>query len=125
MPGGPISNIPIEKRNSFSNMPPEKHQEIIKMGHEARKKLNPAPPKRKKDLSGERLRLIEDVTNKIKNVLVEKDLNYTQFAELMDMSSANISNLMTGKRNMTLLTIADIGEALGCQFTFIVSPKVD
>lgn len=109
------------ERFDFSNLTPEQRATNSRKGIEARKKLNPSP-QRKKDLTGERLRIIEETTDRIKNILASRDLKYKDFAELMDMTPGHITHLMSGTRNMTLITLADIGEALGYRFTVVASP---
>ncbi len=103
---------------------PEAKEIANQRAKEARRKLHPSP-QRKKDLTGERLRLIEETTDKIKNILVAKDMRYREFADVMDMTPGHVSHLMSGTRNMTLITLADIGEALGYRFTVIASPIKD
>lgn len=76
-------------------------------------------PQRKKDITGERLKLIEDTTERIKSMLSAEDVKYKDLAELLNITQGHVSHLMSGNRNMTLVTLADIGEALGYRFTII------
>lgn len=112
------------ERFDFRTLSDKDKEEARLRQQEARRKLNPGP-QRKKDLTGERLRIIEETTDRIKNILAEKDMRYTEFADLMDMTPGHISHLMSGTRNMTLMTLSDIGEALGYRFTVIASPIRD
>lgn len=85
---------------------------------ESRKKLHP-PPARKKDIVGERRRIIEETTERIKTLLASDEISYKELAELLDMTQGHVSHLLSGSRNMTLITLADIGEALGYRFSLI------
>lgn len=105
-------------RAHVDSLPEEKRIEIQRKANEARSKLNPAP-QRKKELSGERLRIIEETTDKIKNCLTQEDISYGELARRLNMTPGHISHLMSGTRNMTLSTLADIAEAMGYQFTVI------
>jgi transcriptional regulator with XRE-family HTH domain len=90
---------------------------------EMRQKLNPAP-QRKKDLSGERKRLIEDTAERIKGTLFNEEVAYSELARSMGLSKGHISHMLSGTRNMTLATLADIGEAIGYRFT-VIPHKID
>lgn len=116
-----LRNISPEKRFDLTTLSPEQKSINARKGNEARKKLHPGP-QRKKDLTGERLRLIEETTDRIKNILASKDMRYKEFAEALDMTPGHITHLMSGTRNMTLMTLADIGESLGYRFTVVASP---
>lgn len=120
-----ISDKPKTKNKGLEkihSLPPERKREIIELAHQSRKKLNP-PPKRKKELTGERLRLIEETSNRIKNVLAQEDVSYKELAKRLDMTPGHVSHLMSGTRNMTLATLAEIADALGYQFTIIPVKK--
>jgi hypothetical protein len=41
----------------------------------------------------------------------------------MDMTPGHISHMMSGTRNMTLATLADIANAIGYEFTVIPTKK--
>lgn len=104
--------------HNFTN--PETRKKAV----EARKKMNPAPPLRKKEITGERKILIEDTTDRIRTLLANEGLSYKDLAEILDISQGHVSHVMSGLRNMTLITLADIGEAIGYRFT-IIPHKID
>lgn len=104
------------------NVPPEREQLYRKRQIESRRVFNPKAP-RKKDLTGERLRLIEETTEKIKNVLADENITYGDLARRLNMSPGHVSHLMSGSRNMTLLTLADISDAIGYQLTTVLVKK--
>jgi hypothetical protein len=85
---------------------------------EARRKLQPSA-QRKRDLTGERLRMVEETTERIKSVLFEENITYAELARRMGMSRGHIGHILGGSRNMTLATLADIAEAVGYRFTLI------
>ena len=93
-----------------------------KKGLESTRKLNPSPT-RKKDLTGHRLQIIEETTERIKNALAEEHVTYVELARRMDMTPGHISHMMSGTRNMTLATLADIANAIGYEFTVIPTKK--
>jgi hypothetical protein len=104
------------------NISPEQKEEFIKRQAESRRILNPNIT-RKKDLTGERLRLIEETTDKIKTCLVNEGVSYGELARRLNMSPGHVSHLMSGTRNMTLATLADISEAIGYQLTTVLVKK--
>jgi ribosome-binding protein aMBF1 (putative translation factor) len=98
--------------------------EDIKRGrdaaNEARRKASKVlAPQRKRDLTGEKKKIIEDTTDRLKNLMVEEGVSYSELARRLDMSQGHISHMMSGSRNMTLGTLSAIGEVLGYRFTII------
>jgi transcriptional regulator with XRE-family HTH domain len=58
--------------------------------------------------------LILDVTEQVWATLESKGINRKELAEALHTSRANISQLLSGSRNMTLRTLSDMADALGC-----------
>lgn len=104
------------------SLSPEEKTEISKKANEARRKLTPSPTRRK-DLTGHRLQIIEETTERIKNALSAEGMSYVELARRMDMTPGHISHMMSGTRNMTLATLADIADAIGYEFTLIPTKK--
>lgn len=109
----------MNKGFDFRNLTPEQLAVRNIKAAEARRKLNPPAPRKKKDLTGERLKLIEETTDRIREIISREGLNYKELAVRLDMTPGHVSHLMSGIRNMTLITLADIGESLGYRFTII------
>lgn len=82
-------------------------------------------PKRGKTADYERLlaqeRLILDATEAIVGLLDEGGVTRQELAKRLGKSKSFVSQLLSGERNMTLRTLADLGHALGT--TFSVVPK--
>jgi transcriptional regulator with XRE-family HTH domain len=80
--------------------------------------------RRKKNLDDERLldqeRLILHATETIVGLLVEQSVSRRELANRLGKSKGFVSQLLSGERNMTLRTLADLGHALG--FRFAVRP---
>lgn len=66
----------------------------------------------------QRERLIYNVTEDILVLLEDKGISKTKLAKLIGTSKSNVTQLLSGDRNMTLATLSDICFALG------VEPKV-
>lgn len=81
-------------------------------------------PKRKSDLTGEKRKIIEDTTDRIKNILIHEGVTYKELAAHLEMTQGHVSHLMSGTRNMTLGTLSAIGEAVGYRFT-VIPHKID
>jgi plasmid maintenance system antidote protein VapI len=59
--------------------------------------------------------LIVSVTEQVWAALEESNLNKADLARALETSKSNVTQLLSGNRNMTLATLADIGEALGAK----------
>jgi transcriptional regulator with XRE-family HTH domain len=77
--------------------------------------------KRAKQEAYERLlaqeRLIFEVTEEISRVLTEEELSRAQLAERLGRSKGFVTQLLSGERNMTLRTVADLVHVLGRRFS--------
>lgn len=60
--------------------------------------------------------LIFDVTNAIWGKLNEKKVTVSELANRINKTQAHVSQVLNGKRNMTLATVADLAFALDCKF---------
>jgi DNA-binding Xre family transcriptional regulator len=80
------------------------------------------PAERVRDLTGEKKRIIEETAERIKNILAANEMTYGDLAEALGMTQGHVSHLMGGSRNMTLGTLAKIGEAVGYRFTVVGTP---
>ena len=78
-------------------------------------------PKRHKEPEYERLlaqeRLILDATEAIVGLLEEEKVSRQELARRLGKSKGFVSQLLSGERNMTLRTLADLGYALGQRFS--------
>jgi len=63
---------------------------------------------------------ILDVTEEIHGQMEELGVNRVQLAERMGKSKAYVSQLLSGSRNMTLRSLADISFALGLKIPKVV-----
>lgn len=102
----------------LTNLTPEEKTERARKGIAAKRKLNPSPVRRK-DLVGHRLKIIDETTERIKSALHQEGVTYVELAKRLDMTPGHVSHLMSGTRNMTLATLADIAEAIGYEFTLV------
>ena len=59
--------------------------------------------------------LILEVTESIWEALERRGWSKAQLAEALHTSRANVTQLLTGSRNMTLRTLANIAFVLGCE----------
>lgn len=82
-------------------------------------------PKRNKDFEYERLlaqeRLILDATEAIVGLLDEQCISRQELAARLGKSKGFVSQLLSGERNMTLRTLADLGHSLGRSFSIVPS----
>jgi plasmid maintenance system antidote protein VapI len=67
----------------------------------------------KKELA--RQDLIVSVTEQVWAILEDSNLSKADLARALETSKSNVTQLLSGNRNMTLATLADIGEALGAK----------
>jgi transcriptional regulator with XRE-family HTH domain len=79
---------------------------------------------RNKDVDYERLvaqeALILDATEAIVSLLEEKGVSRQELAKRLGKSKSFVTQILSGERNMTLRTLADVGYALG--HTFSLAP---
>lgn len=69
--------------------------------------------------------LILDVTEEIHAQMEALGVNRAELAERMGKSKAYVSQLLSGSRNMTLRSLADISFALGLDIPKLTFPTVD
>jgi transcriptional regulator with XRE-family HTH domain len=69
--------------------------------------------------------LILDVTEKIHEQMEALGVSRAQLAERMGKSKAYVSQLLSGSRNMTLRSLADISFALGLENPKVVFSELD
>lgn len=62
-------------------------------------------------------RLVSQVAERIRDAMEEAGLSQADLGRLLGTSRANVSALLSGGRNMTLLTVADLVFALGQRVT--------
>jgi transcriptional regulator with XRE-family HTH domain len=74
-------------------------------------------------------RLILDATEAVVVLLQEQNVSRQELARRIGKSKGFVSQLLSGERNMTLRTLADLGHALGCAFSVVPNrvstPAVD
>lgn len=61
--------------------------------------------------------LIVETTEEIYKAMEAAGLSKVALAERIGSSKSNVTQLMSGSRNMTVRTLADIAAALGCKVT--------
>lgn len=64
-------------------------------------------------------RLILDATEAIVALLEERGVTRQELAVRLGKSKGFVSQLLSGERNMTLRTLADLGYALDCDFSVV------
>lgn len=62
--------------------------------------------------------LILEATELLISAMVSKGLSRSELADRLGRSRGFISQVLSGRRNLTLRTLADISDALGCQARF-------
>lgn len=62
--------------------------------------------------------LILDVTETICAVLNENKVSRSELAERLGKSRALVTQILSGDRNLTLRTLSDVAEVLGCRMRF-------
>jgi transcriptional regulator with XRE-family HTH domain len=70
----------------------------------------------KRRLLYERESLAFDSAEMIAHLMVERKMNKAQLARAIGKSRAYVTQLLSGSRNMTIHTLADLGLALGYRF---------
>lgn len=61
--------------------------------------------------------LSQTIAQQLRQAMLDKDITQDDLAERMNVSQAIVSRWLSGKMNMTLSTLARIGEAIGCRIT--------
>jgi transcriptional regulator with XRE-family HTH domain len=61
-----------------------------------------------------REKLLVEVTEAIAKVLNEEGISQTELARRLGTTKGYVSQLLNGGRNLTLKTLADVADALGC-----------
>ena len=69
-------------------------------------------------------RLINEVTDKIENLMELQGLSRKQLAERLGVSKSTISRILDGNRNMTLETLTKVAYALGCRAQIELKPLI-
>lgn len=67
-------------------------------------------------------RLILEATETIVGLLEEQGVSRQELANRLGKTKGFISQILSGERNMTLRTLADLGQALGRRFSLIPIP---
>ncbi len=62
--------------------------------------------------------LIRSVRDGIEAVMAERGIDRRELARRLGTTPGFVSHLLTGRRNMTLRTLADIANALDCDVMF-------
>jgi transcriptional regulator with XRE-family HTH domain len=68
-------------------------------------------------------RLILDLTEQIAKRLQEGSLTRSELAKRLKVSNAYITKLMRGEQNLTIRTIVQIANALGCTLDLSIIPQ--
>lgn len=70
-------------------------------------------------------KLILGVTETLLKTMIRKKLTKTEIGRRLGKTKAYISQLFTGERNLTLRTISDLADAMGCDASFQLSEKLE
>lgn len=63
------------------------------------------------------------VTEQIWEAMEKSGQSKADLAKRLDCSKAHVTNVLSGSRNMTLRTLSDMADALGCEVTVKIAPK--
>lgn len=69
--------------------------------------------------------LYAEVVEHLRAITTELDLTQHDIAVRLKVSDARVSRIMTGRENLTLGTLADLGWALGVSFDVVAVPFAD
>jgi plasmid maintenance system antidote protein VapI len=69
--------------------------------------------------------LIFDVTEGLSEALESAGLTKTELAKRLGTTKGFVSQLLAGGRNLTLRTVADVADALGCSVRFSFARRMD
>lgn len=67
--------------------------------------------------------LILEVTEALSEALAQTQRTKSELAIALGKSKGFVSQLLAGGRNLTLRTVADVADALGCRARFTVEPE--
>ena len=67
--------------------------------------------------------LILDVTKKFEEKIEERSITKTEIAHRMGIPGSNVTDFLSGKRNMTLRTIQRLSNALDMKAVFTLVPN--
>ena len=66
--------------------------------------------------------LILEITERVCEMMEELGINRTELASRLDRSKGYVSQVLSGGRNLTLRTLADLADALECEITLKLEP---
>ena len=69
--------------------------------------------------------LVGEVTDSLSALLQELGLSQADLAKRLKVTKGRVSQILSGRQNMTLRTLAAIGWALGVSFDFGARPMAD
>lgn len=61
----------------------------------------------------------------LRGIVSTLGISQHELAERLEVSDARVSRIMTGKENLTLKTLADVGWTLGLRFEVVAVPRGD
>jgi len=70
-------------------------------------------------------KLILGVTETLLKALIAKGLTKTELGKRLGHTKAYISQLFSGERNLTLRTISDLAEGIGCEAVFQLKENLE
>jgi transcriptional regulator with XRE-family HTH domain len=73
----------------------------------------------------ERELLYSEVVEHLRAITAALGVTQHELADRLQVSDARISRIMTGRENITLKTLADLGWALGMRFELAAAPLTD
>lgn len=79
-----------------------------------------APPEARRDYEQERL--VRSATERIGDAMEEAGISRADLARMLGTSRANVTALLSGERNMTLRTLADLAAVLGQRVEIALEP---
>lgn len=89
-----------------------------------RSSTHPKPLELAENVTGEYKYLVEDIGNKLKDIMVEQGMSQVELGQRLGINEQHISRMLRGTRNINLQMLVRIGEELGVRFT-IVPHKID
>jgi transcriptional regulator with XRE-family HTH domain len=69
--------------------------------------------------------LYSEVIEHLRAIITSLGVSQHALAERLGVSDARVSRIMTGRENLTLRTLADLGWALGLRFEVVAVPLAD
>lgn len=67
--------------------------------------------------------LLVDASEEVWRAMNKEGLNKSQLADRIGCSRAHVTMVLNGTRNMTLRTLSDLADALGCEVRVKLLPK--